>query len=214
MAELSGQYLTNLPATQAQTAPSIQLYVVDPGNLNTGLSYWTTSQKNRKLIGAVTGYTRSMTRNTIRRTELDSEVPGRAFEIIPLAITNFSLTLKTVMLSRQLLSDVLGFNNQKLLGFNVGNGSVEDLSLMNRPLLLEEHRYSRYWESNKWVYKKRAIRYNGCILKSYPISMDINGEWMVMQDCEFDVAYSEVSEEENINPQYIVPSGNAYSSGF
>lgn len=170
---ISDEYRSLLPDTEALTAPSIQLYV-QPNTFGA-----------RQLIGAVMGYTRSFTRNTLRRLELDSSIPGQAIEIIPLAVSNFTITIKRAALNTESMMEALGFDK------------VEDLMLTATPILIEEVR-SRFDRVKNKKYQ-RILRYNGCILKSNPINVDLYGDWMIVQECELDVATCELDDEHEVS---------------
>ena len=177
MAELTdginGNYLTNVPATIATTAPSIQLYVTFPGN-------------SRKLIGAIMSFDKTTSRNMTRRVSLTSEIPGQTVEIIPGALNSLSLTIKRAMLNRASIMEELGY------------ADIEDLIIANTPLTIEEVRYIRVAKGQPDPiaggtapgdkYYNKVITYNSCYLKSAPMSVNVDGDWIVMQDCEIEVA--------------------------
>ena len=177
MAERAGEtndYITNLAGSEARTAPSLQLYVTQISDSLTALD------GPRIPIGALQGYSRNQNRAVFRRTELDSVVPGQAIEIIPLATTSFTIIAKRVLLNTSTMLEALGYSK------------IEDLMLANTPLLIEEVAYRKLPDG---THKTKITRFHGCVIKSNPVEVDITGEWMIVQECEFEVAYCEVDPE-------------------
>ncbi len=157
--------INNLPNTLARLSPSIVIRA-------TGKNGQTNS------IGAVVEMSRTVTRSVSRRFELDSEVPGRAVEIIPGAVTNVSLTIKTAMLYTGSLLETLGFYN------------AEDLALQNVPIDIREVRFERPNPAAgpNGSPKTQVVEYIGCYFTNNPLSVRIDGDWQILQDFSLEVS--------------------------
>jgi hypothetical protein len=119
-------------------------------------------------IGAVKKLDRRITRNMARRRELDSNVPGITVEIVPGAVTDFSLTISRAMLN----------SSTMLEGFGITG--VEDLIHQNIPIDIEEHRFLSDG-------REQIITYKSCYFKSNPQTIDIDNDWIIVQDAELEV---------------------------
>jgi hypothetical protein len=75
----------------------------------------------------------------------------------------------------------------------LGYNSVEDLIRTNTPLQITERRFSRYYDKNTSTWRMRYVDvlYKSCFLKSYPTTTAIDGDWIVIQDCDLEVAMAE-----------------------
>ena len=62
-----------------------------------------------------------------------------------------------------------------------GITGVEDLIHQNIPIDIEEHRFLPDG-------KEQIITYKGCYFKSNPQSIDIDADWIIIQDAELEVA--------------------------
>lgn len=151
-----------LPRTKARTAPSILIKATKP----TGGSPVT--------IGAVKSFSRSIDRNTSRRYELDSDVPGITVEIIPGAVTGFSIQIGRAMLNKSTMLESFG-----ILG-------IEDLIYQNIPITIEEHRY--FYDDVTKSEKKQIVSYLGCYFKSNPLEINLDGDWLIVQNADLEVA--------------------------
>jgi hypothetical protein len=120
-------------------------------------------------IGAVKKLDRRITRNMTRRRELDSNVPGITVEIVPGAVTDFSLTISRAMLNKSSMLEAFGISG------------VEDLIHQNIPIDIEEHRFMPDG-------KEQIVTYKSCYFKSNPQSIDIDADWVIVQDAELEVA--------------------------
>ena len=158
----------SLPRTRAVTAPSI---LIKAGPVGGAIV----------TIGAVKKFGRSITRNNTRRFELDSDVPGLTAELIPNAVTGFTLSISRAMLQRSTMMKAFGFSG------------IEDLTYQNIPITLEEHRY-RYDETDKTEHKQ-IVEYTGCYFNSNPQEVSIDGDWLLVQDATLDVASCVVHDE-------------------
>ena len=174
MAELSGnditqEYLNNIPATEAVAAPSFQLFVSN-------------GKGTPILIGAIQSFNKASTRNMTRRLSLSSTIPGQTVEIIPGALQSLSLTIKRAMLNSSTMMNALGF------------GQMEDLIRANTPLTIKEVRYIRaiptagtaLTASTGTTY---TVTYNSCYVKTMPMDVSVEGDWLVIQNCEIEVGY-------------------------
>ena len=128
-------------------------------------------------IGAVKGFRRSIDRNTSRRYELDSDVPGRTVEIIPGVVTGFTITLERAMLNAASMLEAFGISG------------VEDLIYQNIPITIEEHRFSYDGTTEK----KQIVSYTGCYFKSNPLEISVDGDWLIIQSADLEVATCTVS---------------------
>lgn len=151
-----------LPRTKARTAPSILIKASKPEG---GAPV---------TLGAVKSFRRSIDRNTTRRYELDSDVPGITTEIIPGAVTGFSITIGRAMLNKSTMLEAFGI---------VG---VEDLIYQNIPITIEEHRY--FYDADTKQEKKQIVSYLGCYFKSNPLEINLDGDWLIVQDADLEVA--------------------------
>lgn len=135
-------------------------------------------------IGAVKSMERRLDRNMTRRRELDSDVPGVTVEIVPGAVTTFELTITRAML----------YKNSLLEGFGI-NG-IEDLIEQNIPLEIHEVRSNLDGTSQTVVYR-------GCYFKSNPQTIDLDGDWVIMQAGVLEVASATVTgskQQANVSP--------------
>lgn len=158
-----------LPRTKAVTAPSFLIKATKPEG-GTPVT-----------IGAIKSFRRSIDRNTSRRYELDSDVPGITTEIIPGAVTGFSVTIGRAMLNKATMLEAFGISG------------VEDLIYQNIPITIEEHRY-HYDETTKSE-KKTIVSYLGCYFKSNPMEINLDGDWLIVQDADLEVATAVVNKE-------------------
>jgi hypothetical protein len=145
-----------LAGTDARTAPSIIIKATTPSG-------------QMRSIGAVKKLDRRISRNMTRRRELDSNVPGITVEIVPGAVTDFTLTISRAMLNKSTMMEAFGI------------AGVEDLIHQNIPIDIEEHRFLPDG-------KEQIITYKSCYFKSNPQSVDIDNEWLIVQDAELEVA--------------------------
>ena len=160
-----GMDYTKLPKDlQARTAPSIVIEATRPDG-----SYVT--------IGAVKKLDRRISRNMSRRRELDSVVPGITMEIVPGAVTTFSVTLDRAVLNKSTMLEAFGITG------------VEDLIYQNIPIEIKEHRVTHMKDGSK---KEQIVTYKGCYFKENPMTVDIDTDWLIIQSCELEVATCEV----------------------
>ena len=151
---------TQLPGVKARTAPSIVIKATDPSG-------------KMKTIGAVKKLDRRISRNMTRRRELDSNVPGITVEIVPGAVTDFSITIDRAMLNKSSMLEAFGI------------ASVEDLIYQNTPIDIEEHRFRPDGSV-------QIVTYKGCYFKSNPQAVDIDSNWLIVQSAELDVTTANV----------------------
>lgn len=145
-----------LAGTDARTAPSIIIKATTPSG-------------QMKSIGAVKKLSRRISRNMTRRRELDSNVPGITVEIVPGAVTDFTISLSRAMLNKSSMLEAFGISG------------VEDLIHQNIPIDIEEHRFNPDGS-------EQIITYKSCYFKSNPQDIDIDGDWLIVQDAELEVA--------------------------
>ena len=146
---------TKLAGVDARTAPSIIIKVTDP------------SGKMRSL-GAVRKIDRRISRTITRRRELDSNVPGITVELVPGAVTDFSITIDRAMLNKSTMLEAFGISG------------VEDLIHQNIPIDIEEHRFNPDG-------KEQIVTYKGCYFKDNPQTVDVEGDWLIIQSATLDV---------------------------
>ncbi len=151
-----------LPNTEARPAPSIVIKATKPDGTIVS-------------IGAVAGFTRRIDRNTTRRYELDSDTPGITVEVIPGAVTGFSISIRRAMLNSKNMMEAFGLV------------SVEDLIHQNIPIDIEEHRFLPNG-------KEQIVTYRGCYFKSNPLEVAIDRDWLIMQEAELEVSTAEVRD--------------------
>lgn len=135
-------------------------------------------------IGAIKSLERTISRNIIRRRELDSNPPGVTIELIPGATTTIELRISRAML----------YKTNLLEGFGIYG--VEDLIEQNIPLEIHEVR-------NNPDGTRQTIVYKGCYFKENPMSVDIDGDWVIFQQASLDAAQitvSGTSQKANITP--------------
>jgi len=147
----------------ARTAPSIIIKATDPSG-------------KMRTIGAVKKIDRRISRNMSRRRELDSVTPGITVEIIPGAVTTFEITLDRAMLSKSNMLEAFGITG------------VEDLIHQNIPIDIEEHRFTNSADG----VKEQIVTYKGCFFKENPLSIDIDGDWLIIQSATLEVTTAEV----------------------
>jgi hypothetical protein len=128
-----------------------------------------------KSIGAVMGFTRRIDRNTTRRMELDSDTPGITVEVIPGAISGFSITIRRAMM------------NQKNMLEAFGLVAIEDLIHQNIPIDIEEHRFLPDG-------REQIVTYRKCYFKNNPLEVAIDRDWLIIQDAELEVTTAEVKD--------------------
>lgn len=157
-----------LPRTTARPASSI---LIKAGKAGT----------TPVVIGAVKSFKRAMSRNTTRRFELDSDIPGQTAELIPGPINSFTITLDRTMLNKSTMLKAFGFSG------------VEDLVFQNIPITLEEHRY-RYDDVAKTEHKQ-IVEYVGCYFTSNPQELTLDADWTMIQSASLDVATCIVHDE-------------------
>ena len=148
----------------ARTAPSIVIKATDPSG-------------KMRTIGAVKKLDRRITRNMTRRRELDSVVPGITVEIIPGAVTTFEITIERAMLNKSNMLEAFGISG------------VEDLIHQNIPIDIEEHRFTNV--SGGGV-QEQIVTYKGCFFRDNPLSLDIDGDWLMIQSATLEVTTAEV----------------------
>ena len=150
---------SRLPQTTARTVPSITIRASLPDG-------------TFKTIGAIKTFTRTISRNTTRRFELDQDIPGRTVEIIPGAVNNIAITIRRAMLYRASLLEEFGY------------GGVEDLVSQNVPIEVVEIRHPKHTGD-----APQQVTYHGCYFTSNPMSVDIDGDWQIIQEAELQVGY-------------------------
>jgi len=144
-----------LPNTGARPAPSIIIKATDPSGKMIS-------------IGAVKKLDRRISRNMTRRRELDSNVPGITVEIVPGAVTDFTITIDRAMLNKSSMLEAFGI------------AGVEDLIHQNIPIDIEEHRFTPDG-------KEQIVTYKGCYFKDNPLTVDIDGDWLIIQSASLEV---------------------------
>jgi hypothetical protein len=144
-----------LAGSTARTAPSIVIKATNPAGQMIS-------------IGAIKKIDRRITRTNTRRRELDSNVPGISVELIPGAVTDFSITIDRAMLNKSNMLEAFGISG------------VEDLIYQNIPIDIEEHRFNPDGS-------EQIITYKGCYFNSNPESVDIDGNWLIIQSATLDV---------------------------
>jgi len=117
---------------------------------------------------------RRISRQMTRRRELDSPVPGITVEIVPGAVDTFELTLDRAMLNRSHMLEAFGISG------------VEDLIHQNIPIEVEEHRFLPSGG-------EQIVTYSGCYFKDNPLSIDIDGDWLIVQSATLEVATATVT---------------------
>ena len=120
-------------------------------------------------IGAVKKIDRRITRGMTRRRELDSNVPGITVEIVPGAVQTFEITIDRAMLNKSNMLEAFGI------------AGVEDLIHQNIPIDIEEHRFRPDG-------KEQIVTYKGCYFKDNPQTVDIEGDWLIIQSATLEVA--------------------------
>ena len=103
-----------------------------------------------------------------RRRELDSNVPGITVEIVPGAVTDFTITIDRAMLNKSSMLEAFGI------------AGVEDLIHQNIPIDIEEHRFTPDG-------KEQIVTYKGCYFKDNPLTVDIDGDWLIIQSASLEV---------------------------
>ena len=148
---------------KAATAPNIVIKATD---------------KNGKVqsIGAIQSYSKSMSRSNTRRMELDSDVPGMTAEIIPGAISDFTITIKRALMNKNTMLEAFGYTG------------VNDLILQNIPVEIEEHRYKPDGSS------EQLYVLHGCYFKSCNLEVDISRDWTLIETASLDVAYADTNQ--------------------
>lgn len=155
---------TKLPDTDARVSTSIVVLAEDPVT------------KQFKSIGAIMGLSRTISRSTTRRRELDSDPPGVAVELIPNVVTDLSITITRAMLNTASMVEAFGFF------------LIEDLTSQNIPITIREVR-------NNPNGTQQVVEYQKCFFTSNPVAYDITGDIMVVQEANLDVTTVKV-----INP--------------
>ena len=149
-----------LAGTLARTAPSVGIYLFN--------------SKGDIRIGAVKSMSRSVNRGGVRRFELDAPIPGRTVEIIPGKIETLDLTIKRAMLYSSDMMEAFGYP------------SVTDLVEQNVPIEVREYRYAKpVRDINGNIIRKGAtqvVRYVGCYFTSNPQTVDVDGDWQIVQE--------------------------------
>lgn len=135
----------------------------------------TTPDGQLKSIGAVKKMERTISRSMTRRRELDSNVPGITVEIVPGAVTTFDIRLDRAMLNKSNMMEAFG-----IMG-------IEDLIHQNIPITIEEHRFLPSG-------KEQIVTYHGCYFKDNPVSIDIDGDWQIVQSATLEVATATVRD--------------------
>lgn len=144
---------SKLAGTLARTSPSIGIYLF--------------TASGDKRIGAVKSMSRTVNRGGVRRFELDAPIPGRTVEIIPGKIETLDLTIKRAMLYSGDLMEAFGLS------------SVTDLVEQNVPIEVREYRYGKPVNG---VSQTQVVRYIGCYFTSNPQTVDIDGDWQIVQE--------------------------------
>lgn len=147
-------------------------------------------------IGAIKSMERRLSRNMTRRRELDSDIPGITTEIIPGATTTFELTITRAMLYRSAMLEGFGING------------LEDLIEQNIPLEIHEVR-------NNLDDTKQTVVYKGCYFKENPLSIDLDGDWVIFQSAVLEVAQAILSgtkQQANVSPDNFSASAPAGSA--
>jgi len=126
-------------------------------------------------IGAIKRMSRTITRNMHRRRELDSNPPGVTVEIVPGNVGTFDITIERAMLNKSNMLEAFGISG------------VEDIISQNIPIDIQEDR-------NLADGRKQVVTYKGCYFKENPISIDIDGEWVIVQNASLEVATAEVKD--------------------
>lgn len=148
-----------LANTEARLSPSIGIYMYKSGT--------------EKRIGAVKSMSRTVNRGAVRRLELDAAIPGRTVEIIPGALTTLDITIKRAMLYSGDMMEAFGFP------------SVTDLMEQNIPIDIREYRYARptYAADGTPTFgESQVVTYTGCYFTSNPQSIDVDGDWQIIQE--------------------------------
>lgn len=151
-----------LPGVDARTAPSIVIKATNPSG-------------QMLSIGAIKKVSRTITRQITRRRELDSNIPGISVELVPGAVTEFSITIERAMLNKSNMMEAFG-----IIG-------VEDLISQNTPINIEEHRF----RPDGTV---QIVTYNGCYFKTNPETVDVDNDWLLVQTAELEVTTATVTE--------------------
>jgi hypothetical protein len=125
-------------------------------------------------IGAIKSMERRVDRNMTRRRELDSNPPGVTVEIIPGATTTFELTITRAMMYQSSMLEAFGYTN------------MEDLISQNIPFQIIEIR------NNPDGSTAQTVTYTGCYFKSNPQTVDIDGDWLILQSAVVEVASATV----------------------
>lgn len=161
---------SKLPRTKARTAPSIIIKATKPEG-GTPVT-----------IGAVKGFRRTIARNMTRRYELDTDVPGITTEIIPGAVTDFTITIDRAMLNKSAMLKAFGIT------------AAEDLIHQNVPITIEEHRF--WYDEVAKTSKKQVVSYLGCYFKSNPMEINLDGDWLIIQSADLEVQTCVVSGDD------------------
>lgn len=151
---------SKLANTGARTAPSIGIYLYNSaGDIR---------------IGAVKSMSRTVNRGGTRRFELDAAIPGRTVEIIPGKVDTLDLSIKRAMLYSSDLMEAFGF------------ASVTDLVEQNLPIEVREYRYAKPTRdaAGNIVMQNpmQVVRYIGCYFTSNPQTVDVDGDWQIVQE--------------------------------
>jgi hypothetical protein len=167
---------------RARTVPSIVLKATTPdGQLIS--------------LGAVKSMERTITRDMVRRRELDSDPPGVTVEIIPGPVSTFTLTLERAMLYKANLLEAFGING------------VEDLVSQSIPFEIHEIR-------NNLDGTTQTVVYKGCYLKENPQSVDLDREWVIFQRGVVEVATAVVTgSKQNVDISPDAPGSSFSASG-
>jgi len=150
-----------IPVTEARLATSIKL-VYEKKNPDGTYSA-------PVVIGAVSGFERSIDRTIERRRALDSDIPGETVELYP-GVTEITLSITRAVLYKNTLVEACGFEN------------VEDLLLQRVPINIIEERYKPDAEGNLVLDKQ--IRYEDCYFRTNPLSYEVAGALTVIQDVD------------------------------
>ena len=139
-------------------------------------------------IGAIKSMDRRISRKMTRRRELDSDVPGIAIEIMPGVVETFELTVGRAMM----------YTGSMLEAFGIGG--IEDLILQNIPFSVVETRYNA-----DGTYQ--VVTYSGCYFKDNPQKIDVDSDWIIVQDAVIEVTTCTVSggpQAKGLTPPFSV----------
>jgi len=91
------------------------------------------------------------------------------------------------MLSLKPLTRLFDMPKFRLMPSDFGIAGVEDLIHQNIPIDIEEHRFRPDG-------KEQIVTYTGCYFKDNPLSIDIDGDWLIVQSATLEVATATVQD--------------------